>query len=135
MIPGYVWYPTIEGTRWHATIPDTGGSRGPGSGDGAKLRLRNNGARWAEFGDGAQCRRRAARAGDIISVLIFNHGYECYPAQNTALLEQLTSHGYIVFSIAHPYDAADLRVLLGGTSFGLLRAERAILCLLPFKER
>jgi predicted dienelactone hydrolase len=45
--------------------------------------------------------------------LIFNHGYECYPAQNTALLEQLASHGYIVISIAHSHDAVDIRLANG----------------------
>jgi predicted dienelactone hydrolase len=46
-------------------------------------------------------------------ILIFSHGYECYPAQNTALLEQLASHGYIAISVAHPHDAADLRLANG----------------------
>jgi hypothetical protein len=46
-------------------------------------------------------------------ILIFSHGYESYPAQNTALLERLASHGYIVISIGHPHDAADLRLADG----------------------
>jgi hypothetical protein len=51
--------------------------------------------------------------GHAFPILIFSHGYECYPAQNTALLERLASHGYIVMSIAHPHDAADLRLADG----------------------
>jgi predicted dienelactone hydrolase len=37
-------------------------------------------------------------------VLIFNHGWGEHFAQNTVLMEELTSHGYIVFSIAHHYE-------------------------------
>lgn len=40
--------------------------------------------------------------------VIFSHGYWSYPRQNTALMEALASHGYVVFSLAHPGDAADL---------------------------
>jgi hypothetical protein len=55
----------------------------------------------------------APARGQAFPILIFSHGYECYPAQNTALLEQLASHGYIVMSIGHPHDAADLRLANG----------------------
>ncbi len=37
-------------------------------------------------------------------VLIFNHGWGEHYAQNTILMEELASHGYIVFSIAHHYE-------------------------------
>ena len=47
--------------------------------------------------------------GDPLPVLIFNHGYWCWPGQNSVLMEALASHGYIVFSIGHPYDAVALR--------------------------
>jgi len=53
---------------------------------------------------------KPAHARERFPILIFNHGYDCYPAQNTALSERLASHGYIVISIAHPHDAADLRL-------------------------
>jgi predicted dienelactone hydrolase len=39
-------------------------------------------------------------------VLLFSHGYGGFRAQNTHQAEQLTSHGYIVVSIDHTYDAA-----------------------------
>ncbi|TFG07108.1 hypothetical protein EU522_01040 [Candidatus Thorarchaeota archaeon] len=38
-------------------------------------------------------------------VLLFSHGYGGLIMQNTVLMEELASHGYIVFSIAHPYEA------------------------------
>lgn len=37
-------------------------------------------------------------------VLIFNHGWGEHYAQNTILMEELASFGYIVFSIAHHYE-------------------------------
>ena len=39
-------------------------------------------------------------------VLIFSHGYGGLIMQNTVLMEELASHGYIVFSISHSYEAA-----------------------------
>jgi len=37
-------------------------------------------------------------------ILIFSHGWGEHYAQNTILMEELASHGYIVFSIAHHYE-------------------------------
>ena len=37
-------------------------------------------------------------------VLIFSHGWGEHYSQNTILMEELASHGYIVFSIAHHYE-------------------------------
>lgn len=42
--------------------------------------------------------RRSARA---LPVLVFSHGYLGMPSDYTALMEDLASHGYAVFSIAH----------------------------------
>ena len=39
-------------------------------------------------------------------VLIFSHGYGGYIMQDTVLMEELASNGYIVFSISHSYEAA-----------------------------
>jgi predicted dienelactone hydrolase len=38
-------------------------------------------------------------------VLIFSHGYGSHAAQNTALMEELASNGYAVFSIGHTYES------------------------------
>jgi predicted dienelactone hydrolase len=38
-------------------------------------------------------------------VLVFSHGYLSYAVQNTVLMEELASHGYVVASISHPYEA------------------------------
>jgi len=37
-------------------------------------------------------------------VLIFSHGWGEHYSQNTMLMEELASHGYIVFSISHHYE-------------------------------
>lgn len=39
-------------------------------------------------------------------VLIFSHGFDDIVTENTVQMEELSSHGYVVFSIAHPYNAA-----------------------------
>jgi predicted dienelactone hydrolase len=47
-----------------------------------------------------------AAAQESYPVVIFSHGYRLgYLQQNTSLMETLASHGYIVFSVAHPYQA------------------------------
>ncbi len=47
-----------------------------------------------------------ATAGAPFPVIVFSHGYWLYPTQNTALMEHLASHGYIVFSLSHAGDSA-----------------------------
>jgi predicted dienelactone hydrolase len=42
-------------------------------------------------------------------LVLFNHGFWSYPEQNTALMERLASHGYVVVSIGHPGDAVEMR--------------------------
>lgn len=48
--------------------------------------------------------------GQGFPLVIFSHGYWSFRAQNTALMERLASHGYIVVSVAHPRDSADVRL-------------------------
>jgi predicted dienelactone hydrolase len=48
--------------------------------------------------------------------VVFSHGYWSYPRQNTALMEALAAHGYVVFSLAHPGDASDLPTKSGVAS-------------------
>jgi predicted dienelactone hydrolase len=51
--------------------------------------------------------------GPRFPVVIFNHGYLLYPGANTALMEELASHGYVVFSLSHPPDSASYRTFDG----------------------
>ncbi len=39
-------------------------------------------------------------------VVIYSHGYTSFLGQNTALMEELASHGYIVYSAQHTYDSS-----------------------------
>ena len=46
--------------------------------------------------------------GQPLPVIFFNHGLNGYLSQNSALMEHLASNGYVVFSIAHTYDATPI---------------------------
>ena len=51
--------------------------------------------------------------GKKFPVVVFSHGYWSIRAQNSALMERLASHGYIVVSVAHPRDSANVRLQNG----------------------
>ena len=40
-----------------------------------------------------------------LPLLVFSHGYTAPPDAYTALLEDLASHGFVVLSVVHPYEA------------------------------
>lgn len=42
-----------------------------------------------------------------LPTVFYSHGYTSYLNQNTALMEELASHGYVAFSIQHTYDSSD----------------------------
>lgn len=50
----------------------------------------------------------------IFPVVIFNHGMTAWPEQNTVLVEQLASHGYVVVSIAHTYQSTRVQTKSSG---------------------
>jgi len=41
-------------------------------------------------------------------VVVFNHGYLSYPAQHTALFENLAVNGYVVLSVGHPWESGGI---------------------------
>jgi predicted dienelactone hydrolase len=41
-----------------------------------------------------------------LPVVIYSHGYTSFLDQNTVLMEDLASHGYVVFSVQHTFDAS-----------------------------
>lgn len=41
----------------------------------------------------------------LFPVVVYSHGYMSFAGQNTALMEELASNGYIVYSIQHTYEA------------------------------
>jgi predicted dienelactone hydrolase len=61
----------------------------------------------------AEVDARPAKTKGGFPIVIYSHGLFLYPEQNTALATQLASHGYIVVSIAHPGDSADLSLADG----------------------
>ena len=113
VIPGYVWYPadkSVQGTRPYLTtaeVADQGQAMARNFEYGPKD-LDHLGQIVAHSVEGLP-----PVQGQRFPILIFSHGYECYPAQNTAWIEQLVSHGYIVLSIGHPHDMADFRLADG----------------------
>jgi predicted dienelactone hydrolase len=49
------------------------------------------------------------------SVILFSHGLQMFTSQSTLLMEHLASHGYIVVSIAHPYESLRVNLPNAGT--------------------
>lgn len=41
-----------------------------------------------------------------LPVIFYSHGYMSFLGQNTALMEDLASHGYVVFALQHTYDSS-----------------------------
>jgi predicted dienelactone hydrolase len=48
-----------------------------------------------------------------LPVIFYSHGYTSFLQQNTALMETLASHGYVVFSVQHTYDSSATAFLNG----------------------
>jgi predicted dienelactone hydrolase len=67
-------------------------------------------------------------SGARLPVLLFSHGYTGLVSAYSALLEDLASHGFIVLSIAHPYEAVATSLANGSVattldSSGAMRRE------------
>jgi predicted dienelactone hydrolase len=60
--------------------------------------------------------RIAANGGARFPVLLFNHAMAPgFTSQNQLLMEQLASNGYVVVSIAHPYQSSKVNLAQAGT--------------------
>jgi len=58
----------------------------------------------------------AAKDEGRFPVLLFNHALELgFTSQNQLLMEHLASHGYVIFSIAHPYQSSKVNLGNAGT--------------------
>lgn len=53
-----------------------------------------------------------------LPLLAFSHGGHSYAAQNTALMEELASHGYVVLSLGHPYESGSV-LMEDGEAIGM----------------
>jgi predicted dienelactone hydrolase len=110
VLPAYVWYPAkADKTATRPYIP--------------AVDLADNGAAIARgyddktnVGDLSQWRAHSVENAPVLKdhgkypIVIFSHGYGLYALQNTVQMEEWASHGYIVISIAHPYDGYDIRL-------------------------
>lgn len=110
-LPAIVWYPAKGRAVGGATYLE---------GDAAAVRVpaiaRNFGYTVEEL-HALTAQRMNVRPGAAparqtrgFPVVVFSHGFFLYPEQNSVLATRLASHGYIVVSIAHPGDAADVRL-------------------------
>src|SRR5262249_40271622 len=94
VLPGYVWYPAVtrgaRGTRPYLTPAEvaTQGRAMARNFDYGPEELSGLDQVRAHSVEDAQPAGRGP-----FPILIFSHGYECYPAQNTVLFERLASHG------------------------------------------
>ena len=104
----------VEVLAWYPMQESGGGGRAPYLREGlAEVRTFATlfGVPESSFDDLADVRTHGELAGPPVSgigklpVLIFSHGYTGIPSAHTALLEDLASHGYVVLSIIHPYEA------------------------------
>lgn len=113
-LPAIVWYPAKGRAVGGATYLE---------GDAAAVRVpaiaRNFGYTVEEL-HALTAQRMNVRPGATparqtrgFPVVVFSHGFFLYPEQNSLLATRLASHGYIVVSIAHPGDAADVRLAEG----------------------
>ena len=58
----------------------------------------------------------ATPEGGPFPVLLFNHALELgFTSQNQLLMEHLASHGYVILSIAHPYQSSKVNLSSAGT--------------------
>ncbi|MBI1339800.1 hypothetical protein GC169_06275 [bacterium] len=54
--------------------------------------------------------------GGRLPVVFFSHGYGSYGSQNWVLMEELASHGYVVFAVTHTGDSAGVLFADGSTA-------------------
>ena len=102
-----VWYPAgdIEGLsprRYFNDLEAETTAGGLGSSLGMPFLFRYMAHSSTNSYEGAPLFEAAANQ----PVVIYSHGYTSFLSQNTALMEELASHGYIVYSVQHTYDAS-----------------------------
>ena len=69
----------------------------------------------------SECYENAPKIeGKKFPLVMFSHGFGSYREANSYLCLELVSHGYVVISVGHPYDAA-LTELDDGTKIGLYK--------------
>lgn len=106
-IPVRVWYPVADDARGR-TRPYLDGyeaeALGQNFGKGARFF-----AYLSRIDTHSILNAPVKRGPGAWPLVLFNHGFWCYPEQNTAMMEQLASHGYVAVSIGHPGDSIEAR--------------------------
>jgi pimeloyl-ACP methyl ester carboxylesterase len=96
----------VTARAWYPADPGDGAARTPYY-EHAEDIVRNFGypAGLAGFGTNSWLDVPVSAREGAYPVVIFNHGWGEHASQSTILMEELASHGYIVLSLAHPYEA------------------------------
>lgn len=103
------WYPVAAGTETGSPVPYLPQATVSGSILSRALRLPSYTFTYLGLVDTHAYYGVPAVAGPL-PVLLFSHGYmPGFGRQNTIQMEELASHGYVVFAIHHPYEAAAVR--------------------------
>jgi predicted dienelactone hydrolase len=79
----------------------------------------------AAFDTNAQLDAFPDDSASTLPALVFSHGYTAAASAYTSLVEDLASHGYIVLSVVHPYEAISA-MLADGRSVSMLDESRAL---------
>jgi predicted dienelactone hydrolase len=97
-----VTYPAIAANAPIATIPNNGlaGAMSILAMPDAVASIANA---WGRIPTHAVIDAPIAASQQSFPVLVFSHAMMGFPEQNTVLVEELASHGYIVMAINHPY--------------------------------
>lgn len=108
VLPGRVWFPALRGGPPAPYLTT----------DEAAVQLpalaRNLGYPPAETAALADCLTASGGTGIAqapaggFPLVVLDHGFFLYPAQNTALAQALASDGYVVLALAHPGDSVDV---------------------------
>ncbi|MDP6973479.1 MAG: peptidylprolyl isomerase, partial [Pseudomonadales bacterium] len=102
-----VWYPAqsvkgFERRQYFTELERETTGAGLGSAMGLPFLFQYLGHAWTNSHVDAPLLAGSAN----LPTVIYSHGYTSFASQNTALMETLASHGYVVYSVQHSYDAS-----------------------------
>jgi dienelactone hydrolase len=115
----------ITGSAWFPAKPGSGGAPRPYLTEAEARTLPIAISRlmglpdtvWMDFTRLETCGRPDAEIIDAapgsLPLLVFSHGALSYETQNTALMEELASHGYVVLSLGHPHESGGVVTVAG----------------------
>ena len=123
-IPVYAWYPAMPGAKGARAPYLRGGIEEvrafatligkPGAFDGLEALVTH-----------AILDAPVAKVSGKLPVIVFSHGYTGIPSSYTSVMEDLASHGFIVLSVVHPFEATAAR-LSATESVSMLDAQNTL---------